>query len=281
MKVESGIKKISGLKTNTIEFDNIAEFVDYCKKGHYNSVFKNANHDSIKNSFSFTQTESLTEAYELLIDGWSSMAEKLTKILKASKNSMAPSMKAKPVNSVCGFQAIVPAYLQGLPNSMVSRKMVPIKNKVVTINKDISYHCGITTDQIIEDSIRVLKIVNNLESNGYKCNVNIIFGVESSNKFGYIAKVKIKSANERLNVSKLAFPMVHPSMLRRLMLRMLEVTEIVDPSNKNLIYGYGHPLTPGQIRKMMNANEVFFPKLFDAENVENIKSVDDLMKALK
>ena len=48
-----------------------------------------------------------------------------------------------------------------------------------------------------------------------------------------LIKFKIKSANERLNISNVAFPLIHPSFLRRIMFKVIEHSPIFTPPFTN------------------------------------------------
>ena len=150
--------------------------------------------------------------------------------------------------------------------------MTSQKQKVVTLNKSIDYNASVSTDQIIEESIKAMQIVKKLETQGYRCNLNIVLGATAgypSKQF--VIKVRIKSANEKLNVSKLAFPLVHPSMLRRLFFRFIEVYPHITES---FVYGYGSPATSNEMREIFK-DEYLLPN-FIKKDVNTIKTIDDL-----
>lgn len=265
MKVEQ-IKS----KTEVIQFDSLNEFYDYLCNTPFNDAFRWEEHSSVTGSKYFTKTESFEEATELFKNGWSDMATKLVQRLKVIENKTEPTMKPRNSTGVCGYQAIVPMYLNGQPNNMLTKKMVPIKQKVITINKSIDYAGGVDSDTIIEESIKALQIIKKLEAQGYRCNLNIVLG---STKYGrgFYIKVRIKSANEKLNVSKLAFPLVHPSMLRRLFFRFIEVYPNV---TKDFVHGYGAPSTSSELRSIFKG-EYLLPN-FIKKDVEKINTIDDL-----
>ena len=265
MKVE----KINNT-TEVIEYDSLKEFYDYLMNTPFNSAFTWNKHSSVDNDYEFTKTKNFDEAVDLFKNGWSDMAEKLVQKLKATETKMVPTMKAKTTLSVAGYQAIVPLYLQGVPNNMVNKKMVPVKQKVITLNKSIDYHAGFTADEIMEESIKAMRIVKKLESQGYRCNLNIVLGVSAEGK-QFIIKVKIKSANEKMNISKLAFPLVHPSMLRRLFFRFIEVYPNI---TKAFTKGYGKPASEETLRSIFKG-EYLLPIIIK-KDVDKILSIDDL-----
>ena len=202
------------------------------------------------------------------------MASKLVQRLKVIESKTEPTMKPKNQLGVCGYQAIVPLYLQGVPNNMMNKKMVPVKQKVITLNKSLDYNGGTSSDKIVEESIKAMQIVKKLEAQGFRCNLNICLGTSAGwPEKQFIIKVRIKSANEKLNVSKLAFPLVHPSMLRRLFFRFIEVYPNV---TKSFVSGYGHPASSSELRNTFKG-EYLLPN-FIKKDVNTITGIEDLEK---
>ena len=260
--------KTYGSKTSYIrEFDSLNEFESYITNTPLNDTFRWQKLSSTNGSYSFTQTQSYEEATKLLKDGWSSMAQEITKKLNVIKNQVVNEHVQKILYDVVGFQASVPRYLQGIPTSMVNKKLVPVKQKVITLDKDISYNASIKTEQIIEASVQTLQLIKKIEAQGIRVNLNLIWGVAAGDT-KEVAKVRLKSANERLNISKLSFPLVHPSMLRRLCFRYLEVAPTV---TKSYTWGYGAPLDGSQLKTYCK-DEYVLPRLFDG----NLASLGDL-----
>ena len=257
-------------KTEVVEYDSLHEFYEYLIHTPFNDAFCWAKHSSVDGDYYFTKTRDFSEAVELFKNGWSDMATKLVQKLKVIESKTEPTMKPKNVLGVAGYQAIVPLYLQGVPNNMVTKKMTPVKQKVITLNKSIDYNGGVSADQIIEESIKAMQIVKKLEAQGYRCNLNIVLGSSEPDIKLYV-KIKIKSANEKLNVSKLAFPLVHPSMLRRLFFRFIEVYPHV---TKSFVNGYGRPATSSELREVFKG-EYLLPN-FIKKDVNTIKTIDDL-----
>lgn len=260
--------KTYGKKTSYIrEFDSLNEFESYITNTPLNETFRWQKLSSTDGSYGFTQTHSYEEATKLFKDGWSSMAQDITKKLKVIQNQVVDAHVQKVLYDVVGFQASVPRYLQGIPTSMVNKKRVPVKQRVITLDKDISYNCGITTEQIIQASVQTLQLIKKIEAQGIRVNLNLVWGVTAGDT-KEVAKIRLKSANERLNISKLAFPLVHPSMLRRLCFRYLEVAPTV---TKSYTWGYGAPMDGSQLKTYCK-DEYVLPRLFDG----NLATLGDL-----
>lgn len=275
---ESTIKN-HNVTTYVREFDSLAEFYDYITQTPVNIAFTNQSHSSIKGTESFTQTKSFEEAVGLFKNGWREEAIRLEKMLKDKAKDTHIKTKARPTYSVEGFQCSVPRYLQGMPDSMINRKNVPVKDKVITINKEINYNAMTSTSTIEAESVKALSLINNIEAQGHRCNLNLVLSTERTKgktKTREMAKIRIKSANERLNVSKLAFPLVHPSMLRRLLFRYIEIAPTV---TRDYVWGYGSPTATSTVRGLLKQlgyeNEYVIP-CFLPENVNDVKSLQDL-----
>ena len=248
------------VKAYVREFSSLNDFETYITNTPLNDTFRWTKLASVSGSEAFTGTDSYEQAVEMFKNGWQSKAEELTKKLKVIQNQVIDAQVQKVLFDVVGFQASVPRYLQGIPTNMVNKKLVPIKQKIVTINKDISYNCGVTTEQIVEASIQTLQLVKRIEAQGIRVNLNLIWGVKASGS-NEIVKVRLKSANERVNISKLAFPLVHPSMLRRLCFRYLEVAPTI---THGYLYGYGSPLDGSQLKTYCK-DEYVLPRLFNGD----------------
>lgn len=252
--------KTFGSQTKYIrEFKTINEFEDYITNTPLNKAFQWKEHQSVSGNYKFTETHSFEEATELFKNGWQTKAQEITKKL-VMKNQVVNSQVQKILFDVVGFQASVPRYLQGIPTNMVNKKLTPVKQKIITLNKDVSYNCSITTEQIIEASIQTLQLINKIEAQGIRVNLNLIWGDKAGNTTE-VVKIRLKSANERLNISKLAFPLAHPSMLRRLLFRYLEVAPTV---TDDYTYAYGKPLDGSQLKQYCK-DEYVLPRLFDGD----------------
>lgn len=250
-------------------YSSMEQFYKYICNTPFNSAFRWERHASVENDYSFTQTISFEQAVDLMEHGWTEMSRKLTQKLKAT-TTPAPLRKPKNVLSVSGYQPVVPLYLAGVPTNMVDKQLVKVKSKVVTLTKSVNYSCSVNTNTIVEESIKTMQIVKKLEAQGYRCNLNITLGTSNGGTDVY-CKICIKRANEKLQVSKIAFPMVHPSMLRRLFFRFIEVHPNV---TKGFVGGYGRPI---QFEEMRNAfpNDIILPAIYST-NVDSISSIEDL-----
>lgn len=269
------VQKHAGNKNcDLVQFDSISEFYDFISTAPENHVFQDHYWLSSKmNGYSFTKTESFEDAVDLLFNGWDDGAKRLTQQLKSVEKAIAPVSKPRPKAGVVGYQAIVPAYLNGDPNSMMGTVRKPVKQPVVNVTKMIAYGSGVSADTVIAESLKAMQIVKKLENQGQRVNLFIMRSGSAHGK-QIACRVKIKGANERLNVSKAAFPMCHPSMQRRLMFRFTETYEGVTAGFRS---GYGRPSTKGDVVDILPKNEIVIPTMV-WKDVSKIKTFEDLQR---
>ncbi len=253
-------------------FPNISSFYNYIKNTPTNEAYEgkegSKDYEGEKNPWSGTAT--YEEAEDLLFGGYEVGSKLLSEKLNIKLNDNETKLIKQITSDVVGYQAIVPNYLMGIPQNMVNSKMVAKKQKVITVNKSISYVSSTKADLIIENSVKALKIVKALESQGYAVNLNIVFFVRYSEQHQKeLVKVRIKNSNERLNVSKLAFPLIHPAMIRRLIFRYMEVSDTV------LKYedGYGYVISESETKEFLKSQkEYFIPKFINDAEINDVTS---------
>ena len=119
--------------------------------------------------------------------------------------------------SVQGHTVVVPLYLQGIPNNMITSKR-KINNKVITIVYSPQAPHYVSNNELIEGATRLFKNIVSLESEGYRVNLYIVEC--NDDKFGYA--LKLKTDRETLNIKKMCFPLVSSSFLRRIGFRIKE-----------------------------------------------------------
>ena len=270
-------KKTNGIWV--VEFKSIREFEQFITETPTNKVFKNTYSLSSKDTNSwtadFTGTKSFDEAIDLLHNGWTDKAKELTKRLKAVERDMAPIMKQQRCISVAGYQPIVPLFLAGQPANMVGTRMQPVKQKVVTLVKSISYNGNIEPEEWTEQGLKALAVVKKLEANGLRVNIDIVRGGydPDNNSNGIACRVRVKNANERLNVSKLAFTMCHPSIQRRLMFRFTETYDKVTSGYRST---YGMTFTTSDWKKVLDQKREYLLPSFINGDVDKVKDVADI-----
>ena len=224
---------------NISYFDSIDEFTNYIETTEpYDNGRDNSSHNSSK---SFTGTNSFEEALKLCKYG----DEKLHSIvnkqsLKIDNIDTVNKIKQTLVNDLVGFVPNVPNYMMGIPNNMIRSNKNNLASKIINIYINLSASAHVSSESITENAAKYVSAINNLEQQGYRCNVycgNIASMYYNNDKAYYALIVKIKSDREPLNLSKMCFPLCHSSMLRRLSFKWIETIPIDFTHD-----GYGRPV---------------------------------------
>ena len=250
----------------TTIYESINDFLSFISTTPTSEIMKGCD-SSTSGTRSFTGTSSYEEAMGLLKNGWLSGAEKLADPVKLSQKSAQTVKRSTQQFGVVGQQAIVPLYLQGAPNSMMSRVNKPVKQKIITINRGITYNAMVTTETILEEGRKTIQIIQSLENAGLRVKLNVIFAADSGRE-KVCVKVCVKQPQERLNISKLSFTLGHPSMLRRIMFRWLETTPTI--TTTGFRGGYGRPCGAEASRQF--EKEYYLP--------ERIHNVEEFVKKI-
>ena len=246
------MKEIENKKTKqyVYEFNSITDLIHWIENTKAYSCF-NTPYNSKNLDFDFTGTKSYDEAKQLLLHGWEHGTKEIKKQLDIKNTGI--SMKQKTVYDVAGFQCSVPRYLQGIPTNMINKKQTQQKNKVITVNKLCSYSSTTPKETIEDESVKVLQLVNRLEKQDYRVNLNILFGCKKRSKVLY--RLNIKPSSQKLNIKQTAFPLVHPSMLRRIMFSAIERTEVC--SKEGFERGYGTVLDTFDFINVLKNNNLY------------------------
>lgn len=244
-----------GSKVKLQEFDSIHEFTDYLDKAPTSAIFKRAGANSSQTgSESFTNSKSYQDAEEIFQNGWTTFAQKLSKRIPITTKT-APATKSRPTYSVVGGQASVPRYIQGIPTNMIDRRQVIQKQKIIVINKDICYSAGVSAREIEEEGVKALQIIQGLEGKGYRVRLNMCWATKNGRETMAL-RVTVKKPEERLSLNKIAFPIAHPSMLRRIGFKWLETNPYL--TNPDFTFGYGRPETHS-LQAILDKKEIFLP----------------------
>ena len=204
--------------------------------------------------------------------------------MKTKINVKAQNDQFKNVYDVAGGHVSVPRYLVGVPTNMIRKVPVERKDKVITVVRFCAALGSVSTNTMIENAIKFVQIIQNLEANGYRCNVDVAFG--SSKNYIHdlkpgdyknysVVRVRIKKSSERLNIAKMCFPLVHPSMFRRLVFRLREMNEDYSywagPGDVASFYRSTYNSHDGDnfAKKFVNKNEYIVPMFIN--NVEGFK----------
>lgn len=166
--------------------------------------------------YGFNYFKNFEESVNSLKYGWQEGTKMIDDEISKKYNNLSNKTQIHSEYNISGFQCSVPRYLQGIPTNMINQKRVPAKQKVMTIVKHIGFLGNVSDKEILENSAKALAIVKKIESQGTKCNLDVISPVKFHDGTKCIIRIRVKSAGERLNIGKIAFAMANPDMLRRI-----------------------------------------------------------------
>jgi hypothetical protein len=202
-------------------FDSISEMVRHCKNAPNGANFGNTR-TSQRVDRAWTGTETYEEAEQLITEGWEEGFKKLSDNLKdRDVDEEIQNKRFMPRTDVEGYAPCVPHVIIGRPDTMFNAEMHPKKFKIVDIILNIGVSGGTNTDEIVERGIVAMNYISQLEMAGYRCNLHIArCGVDGGEQVFFLTK--IKDSTEPFSIKRMAFPLIHPSMNRRFMFRVLE-----------------------------------------------------------
>lgn len=221
-------------------FSNLDGLRRYLDTASNSKLFEKTN-DSKNGSSSFTGTESYSAANDLLRDGDAKNAAKLKAAAgNGLKAAAGDGQRIRHFSSVCGGAVNVPNMLMGLPKSMIAAQKVKYKDsKVVSMVFNASIDCTIEADEINKVSAYLVNAIMGLEKKGYRVNLYVMHAsTRGSEKCAMF--VRIKDSGQYMDVKKMAYPLVNPSMLRRHYFRFVET--VPGLKDRSWLHTYGRPV---------------------------------------
>lgn len=254
-------------KTYIDYFTSIDELVKYLEthpSKRYNS--------SSEGDYGFTGTKSLKEALDLCKYGDEELRKQIyEETLKFNSIESIDKIKHMLINDVVGFMPNVPNYVMGIPMNMIRDNRTMVKSKIINIAINISASWNINQKELRNNAAKYLAAINRLEQEGYRCNVYSI----SASHYGAnnLLVTRIKTDREPMNIAKMAFPLCHPSMLRRLKFKWMETLDY------DFGQGYGSPIHSPEdlLKKLFNNDKIVVLNVADKSNMDAV----DVSKYLK
>lgn len=228
-------------------FKSLNTMLDTMEKRPPNAVFikketLSSQRDETESRKSFTGTNTYADAMEIMKAGYKDPIEKMKKaILKIGQrdNYQRPRLQTDFV----GFVPHVPNTVMNLPMTMLNRQKRPNKSKTIHLTYNFGATANVNTGEIIQAGINFISLVNSLEKQGYRVKIDTIFAAVTTNRGPHslaACTLTLKEYDQQLNLLKLAFPLVHPAMLRRVSFKWLETSPGI--TDKEFIHGYGTTL---------------------------------------
>ena len=189
-------------------------------------------HASQKKDKKWTGTESYKQACDMLPIGYLEVLKKMEKNIeqqnKLNAKFVAEIERPLPQNDIYGYIPCVPAAIQGLPKSMVNINRKPMKRKTLHVLYSIAGTCDKDTDWFIKSGTALLSAIDIVERGGIQTKIDLnFFGGVDDDQYTF-PTITIKNYGERYSPQKISFPLVHPSMFRRIGFKWLETNPDID-----------------------------------------------------
>lgn len=262
-------------EANVSYFDSVNEYVTYLETTPAYS--SNRSRSSKTGSNDFTGTKSWEEAIELCKYGDEKLRKQIVNTIATVDDvqNFVNTARQEYVNDVVGFMPNVPNHVMGVPTAMIRSTKKFIASKVLNIYVNVSASSYVSSKDIETNASKCVAAINYLEKQGYRCNVwSGDFGEKNGKVIGKI--VRIKHDKEPLNLASMAFPMAHPSMLRRLSFKHIETMRIDFTHD-----GYGRPLDDPEELKLYFKHILHIDKVTVFSVSKKGGSVEEIMDSFK
>lgn len=261
-------------------FDSIHQLLAVLEERPNNSEMSDR-HESTGNGKAFTGTKNWEEAVNLFENGYTEVLDKIKDGILKNFNATRIENRRHVRTGVVGYVPHVPNAILNLPNSMIYTEQQTQKVKAISIYYAPTDNCETSTQTFINSGIAMLSAINSLEKSGIRVNLNIVF-FNGSNSMGTeytFATVKVKDYREHIDILKLCFPVVHPSLFRRFGFKWLETSPDIKRNGWSSAYGHkSNKLNNFLKKELMNENEFFF----SLQDIVELKcDMENILKTIK
>lgn len=241
------------MKIVSEHFKSISEMMDVLTKRPNNEIMEGQNSSSRKGDKDWYGTESFEEAVELMQTGYKDVLPQikqgLSNSMKALSKQFSRTDMRRPRNLPIGFIPNVPNAILNLPDSMIDIKLTPQKRKTLTITYVMAGSCGTRAEMWIKAGISLLTAIKIIERKGISVKIDASFYCGTEDGETVMGSVTVKHFGQPLDLQKLCFPLVHPSMFRRMGFKFLETTPVLTKPGFSWGYGRGFECEEAEIKK--------------------------------
>lgn len=219
-------------------FDSLTSYANIIGKRTPNAVFSSRSLSSETGSESFTLTASYDDSVALMLAGYREGLKNLTASQGTRVSHTSRITKNLPTTDVVGYIPHIPNAITGIPQSMISTRPTEQKAKVITILYNIVDAGCVDANRFVVAGRNLLSVIMMLELRGYRVGLKILLPfLAKSRKQVSFCIVQIKHHRQPINPLKIAYPLLHPSFLRRQGFKWLETCPNVTDKGYSENYG--------------------------------------------
>lgn len=251
--MKSNIYSNNGYDFFELKFANKQDLISYVKNAEtIPRLLGKKLSSQVTSNADWYKTKSFSEALDMFENGWYEDFDKFLALKKQIDKSF-PYTSEKRVykNYICGSVPNVVNAINNLPLSM--RKIYNDNNSQnpITINYNYSYPWCTSSNQTLMNGLLTLSLIDFLESNGYRVNLNFFSIVKEGNQI-LKTDVILKYSGEKINFQKLYFAFCNPSFFRRIEFR---VVETINGLCKEWTEHYGAVMHADEIKQLLNIDK--------------------------
>lgn len=180
----------------------------------------------------FSGTPSLGAAIELARYGWpegTAAVQELASQVEVDTSAFILNAQPEMFFDVTGSEVSLDRYLVGEPENMVNYEMTePPKSNLLEVIINGAYPSATTREAIVGRGAALLAGIKAVQERGFSVGVTFATALASNSARRSEYYVPIQKPGEIVDDDALAFTLVHPSMLRRIMFAAYDTTEPED-----------------------------------------------------
>lgn len=217
---------------NFPHYENLTEFLAACDAPR---EWPRVQTSRDKSNGTWAGTPDYDTAAALMRDGYKKGRDMLSRDL-AQAGKITGLAHRSQILDVAGAYPIVPIWIAGDAACMVNIGEEERATKpVVRFSVSVSVSGGISPEVMSRRGAAILSWIDALEDTGTRCEISVQFATSLGGGYGF--SLMLKNADEHLDLDKVAYPLIHPSMLRR---HVFAWSERNIPAQHEDI-GYGRP----------------------------------------
>lgn len=248
-------------------FDSMAEFVSYVRDTPptWNRQYLDEN-DRPKD---WNGNVTFLQALNLAEFGWPEGRRMLSDVIcEVDPNTLNVQATETLSLDVAGAYPLVPLAVTGDPASMIEVETTEASTKIVRIVATVSFRGTMSPKAVMSHGAAVLSYIDALENAGWRCEVIGRSLALNCYQNAQAMSVTLKRPQDHLDVDTMAFALIHPAFLRRLIFRYRETI----PTHHE-----GHEYPQGDHGGTISDNpgdcEAFIPMLKDNELADTDKAL--------
>ena len=156
---------------------------------------------------------------------------------------------------------------------MINITNKPIKKKCINIIYANSASASYGVDDFISAGTRLVSAINIIERSGTQVKLDVAFVTAKEKRQRICGVLKIKGYGERFNLQKVTFPLIHPSMMRRIGFKFLET---VPGMEEDFSEFYGSTIDSDELAEMFETNNQTY--VLTVKDVKAMNGVDGVLK---